>query len=157
MTASQTAGAPPRGRAALLRELSKARGSNGTRHTGADTRPEIGERERARPQRREARFTQSVLDYSRAHRWIAHHSWDSRKSTGNGLPDILMVRPHDRRFIAAELKVGNRKRTASQIEWGDALEAVAAASGGHVEYHIWRPEDWPEIERVLAYEPKGER
>lgn len=76
-----------------------------------------------------------------------HHETDSRK-TRKGWPDLTIV---GREVIFAELKKGARERpTPEQAEWLVALRDASAR------VFVWRPDDWPEINRVL-HELAGRR
>jgi hypothetical protein len=69
-----------------------------------------------------------------------HHETDSRKSK-KGWPDLVIAGPD--RVIFVELKSEKGRVTAEQQDWLDTL-----ASAGAV-VKVWRPADWPEIERTL--------
>jgi hypothetical protein len=86
---------------------------------------------------------------------------------GKGWPDLVLVRPRDHRLIFAELKRDGAKTTAEQERVLGVLRALAVGSGRVALSHtvagtadedrlptirvvVWRPADWPEIERVLA-------
>lgn len=100
---------------------------------------------------READFTAAVLELARLGGWRTLHLRpaqfrDGRWAThvagdGVGFPDLLMVRRD--RMIAAELKVGRRPLTSAQATW------LRDLAGAGVETHVWRPQDWAAIERVL--------
>jgi hypothetical protein len=60
---------------------------------------------------------------------------------GQGWPDCVFVRE---RLVLAELKSETGKVTAEQTRWLAALETAGAES------YLWRPSDWPEVERVLS-------
>ena len=105
----------------------------------------------------ESDFTRMVIDLARLCRWrVAHFRTVqiARKSgatyfatpvqgDGAGFPDLILVRK--RRCIAAELKVGKNNTSEAQDEWLAAFRGT-----GSVEAFVWRPEEWEEIERVLA-------
>jgi hypothetical protein len=95
----------------------------------------------------EKRFMATVIAYATLHRWRVFHPFDSRKSTP-GWPDLALVK--GARLVLAELKTETGRTTAAQEEWLYALQRVAEASGGAVAVHVWTPESWPEIERVLG-------
>lgn len=59
-----------------------------------------------------------------------------------GLPDLLLVRGD--RLIWAELKAQDGVTSAEQREWIARLRAAGET------VYVWRPNDWPEIERTLA-------
>jgi hypothetical protein len=62
---------------------------------------------------------------------------------GRGWPDLFLVRVADRRQLAVELKRDGNKATDEQVA------VLAILEGAGVECHIWRPTDWPMIERIL--------
>lgn len=64
------------------------------------------------------------------------------QGTPKGFPDLHILRPP--RQIVAELKVGRNTPTKEQEEWLADYKACGA------ETYVWYPEDWPEIERILA-------
>jgi len=69
-----------------------------------------------------------------------HHETDSRRSKA-GFPDLVLV---GNRVIFAELKTQRGKMSPQQRFWASAL---TNAEG--VEYHLWRPSDWPEVYQRL--------
>jgi hypothetical protein len=80
-------------------------------------------------------------------RWAGYkvfHVIDSRKSTGPGFPDLVMVNTKTGRLVFAELKTDKGKFRPGQQEWLDALGMQHTAV-------VWRPADWHsgEISRVL--------
>ncbi len=99
----------------------------------------------------ESEFQTQVVQYARLHGWRVHHVAAARTNKGyrvpcrydaQGFPDLLMCRRQ--RLIVAELKVGSNACTMPQMAWIRALEAAGVYSV------IWRPSDWPDIERTLA-------
>lgn len=84
-----------------------------------------------------------VLGYRTYHTWNAQHS-------GAGFPDLVLVRAP--RVIFVELK-RQRARGASMAQqvW---LDELGQCDG--VEVYLWRPDDWPEVERVLKGESRVE-
>lgn len=92
---------------------------------------------------------------ARAKGWLVGFTYDARHSE-TGEPDLRMVHPQQGRVLFVEVKSDkglirkgkwNKKQTRwlpGQDEWAEAL---ARCRG--VEYHLWRPSDWSEIERVL--------
>ena len=95
------------------------------------------------PKLTEKRFMAQVVEYARLAGWLVYHTHDSRRSCA-GFPDLLLVRGAT--ILAAELKVGTKRPTAEQQAWLEALEAAGVPA------YLWRPADWPEIERVLGSE-----
>lgn len=92
------------------------------------------------PKLTEAQFQAQVLRYAALMGWRAYHTYDSRRSAA-GFPDLVLVRRP--RVIWAELKSDRGRITPEQRAWIFDLRS----SGQDV--RIWRPSDWPEIERVL--------
>lgn len=96
----------------------------------------------------EGQLQRRILDLAAWRRWRAVHIrplWqrDGKMVTAyegdSGLPDLILARAG--RVILAELKNETGKPTADQQKWLDA----AGPNG-----YLWRPSDWPEIQRVLA-------
>lgn len=77
------------------------------------------------------------------------HIFDSRKSTGTGFPDLVLVHPKRREVWFCELKTEAGKLSPDQKLWKSALEAVEAATP-KVKYRLWRPSMWPEITKELG-------
>lgn len=102
----------------------------------------------------EAAFLSQVIALARLCGWRVFHQrpgltrsgrWCSAtQGDGVGFPDLILVRGGT--LVVAELKVGRGKATAEQVDWLDAFRATGCAAG------VWRPADWPEIERALRGE-----
>lgn len=102
----------------------------------------------------EAEFTRMVLTLAKLCGWRTAHfrpgmtqkgKWVTAvQGDGKGFPDLVLVR--NGKIIFAELKVGKNMATKEQGAWLTALSETAA------ECYVWRPESWPEIEKIL----KGE-
>lgn len=60
----------------------------------------------------------------------------------SGLPDLILIRAD--RLIWAELKAQDGVTSPEQRDWIAALRAAGQ------QVYVWRPADWPEIEKVLA-------
>ena len=102
----------------------------------------------------EKQWQGTVINYARSQGWLVGFTYDARKSEP-GEPDLRMVRPP--RYVEAELKTEKGKLTkgrwnkagtrwlSGQDEWGDALSACPG-----LEYYLWRPSDWDEVEKVLG-------
>jgi hypothetical protein len=93
----------------------------------------------------ERAFQTAVVEYAKLCGWKAFHPFDSRRSEP-GWPDLALVR-HGM-LLFAELKTERGRVSPVQRDWLEALEAVSAWTNA-VEVRLWRPSDWPEIERVL--------
>ena len=99
----------------------------------------------------EKAFQASVVELARYCGWKAYHTFDSRRSDPGFLDLVLARHPQ---LVFAELKVGTNKLTKEQEEWYVELGAIAdelqSFSGARdMLVRVWRPSDWPEIERVL--------
>lgn len=88
----------------------------------------------------EKEFQAAVVNLARRNGWRCFHCHDSRKSEA-GFPDLVLVRD---RVVWAELKAEAGRLSAAQLAWVEALRAAGT------EVHVWRPTDWPEIERILS-------
>jgi hypothetical protein len=97
----------------------------------------------------EREFQQAVLDLAGACGWWAYHTFDSRRSTP-GFPDLVLAKV-DRRLIVAELKTEKGRVSPAQREWLDLLAEIAS----DIDVCVWRPSDWPEIERKLQRAKHG--
>lgn len=90
----------------------------------------------------EAGFQQQVIQLAKLAGWMTYHTHDSRRSAA-GFPDVVMVRPPV--VLVVELKSDSGRLRPEQEVW---LEVLKSCPG--VEARLWRPDDWPEIERTLA-------
>jgi hypothetical protein len=97
----------------------------------------------------EAEFQRAVTDLASVLGWRIFHprraQTGGRWSTpvgydGAGFPDLTLVRD---RLVMAELKSERGQLTADQKVW------VGMLADAGVEVHVWRPQDWDEIERTL--------
>lgn len=89
----------------------------------------------------EKEFQRQVVDLAELRRWLVWHDNDSRRNAA-GLPDLLLLRPP--RLVFVELKAARGRISPQQKSW---LESLGQCPG--IETFVWRPEDWPEIERIL--------
>lgn len=83
-----------------------------------------------------------VLSLAREHDVLAYHVYDSRKTEGNGFPDLVLA--GRRSLLFAELKSDSGNLTAEQHEWRYRI----LASGNH--HAIWRPKDLDHARTVIA-------
>ena len=81
----------------------------------------------------EAELQAEVIRIARTHKVLVFHSADSRRDTGAGFPDLVLVGKH--RVLFCELKDGGAERSTAQTQWYYRLIAV----GAH--YVLWRPRD----------------
>lgn len=101
----------------------------------------------------EADFLAQVVAALRACGWLVYHTHDSRNSE-SGFPDVVALKGSH--VLVAELKVERGQvdtavgrylageRGLSQEEWLEAWRKAGA------EVRVWKPGDWPEIERVAT-------
>lgn len=113
----------------------------------------------------EKQLERAIVELAKLNGWLIYHTRDSRGSVA-GFPDLTLVRGI--RLLFIELKTEKGKVSKAQQEWLDVLGAVAEEAAGraedidgewgtgngercqtHIEVHVFRPGDWPEIERVL--------
>ena len=92
-------------------------------------------------QQTEREFEAAVVELAKLNGWKVFHPFDSRRSEP-GWPDLTLVR--GQRLVVAELKSERGKLSAAQTDWTHALLFAG------VDIRVWRPRDWPEIERTLA-------
>lgn len=79
--------------------------------------------------------------------WAVWHVLDAR-GMERGWPDLTLARPP--RLVFAELKA---ERTRVRPEQAATLELLRACGQ---EAYLWRPSDWPQVQRVLARPRRGE-
>lgn len=92
------------------------------------------------PPQTERSWQGQVVEAAQLLGWRTYHTYDSRRSDA-GFPDLVLVRRP--RVIFAELKSDRGKLTDDQRAWLQALD------GCNVERYVWRPSDWPKVERIL--------
>lgn len=91
---------------------------------------------------REKQFQSQVVELARLCGWWVYHTFDSRRSQ-KGFPDLVLIRGS--MLIFAELKSESGNLTKEQKE---VLGKLEGTKGPYV--FVWRPSDWPEIERILT-------
>lgn len=91
-------------------------------------------------------WQRTVVEAARLYGWRAFHSYDSRKSTGPGFPDLVLVQRARKRIIYVELKTEQGRLTEHQKEWRDDLRAAGQ------QWFLWRPSQWDEVQQVLGGE-----
>ena len=111
---------------------------------------------------RERPFTNEVIALARDYNWTVFHIHDQdsyenyRKiATGGGYPDLIMNRTDQRgeaSMVVAEVKTDADHSVVrpNQEEWLRAYKQF-------IPTFVWRPSDWPEIERVLRDGPSPTR
>lgn len=97
----------------------------------------------------EAQFQQAVVDLALLRGWLVMHIHDSRRSTGNGWPDLFLLHPKTGQIVVAELKTSSGRVSHAQQDWIDAF-AVAGITA-----HVWRPVHFTtgQIQRALTPTP----
>lgn len=85
-------------------------------------------------------FQQAVIELAQRLGYRHYHTYRSDRSV-KGFPDLVLVK--NGRLIFAELKSERGKNTVDQTEWLNDLKECAC------EVYLWRPKDWPKIERLL--------
>ena len=97
----------------------------------------------------EADFQTQIIALAHLQGGIVHHTrsamnrrgqWSTPIQGDKGFPDLVLARGG--RIIFAELKSEKGKPTPEQQAWLEALNWGAEA-------YVWRPDDWPDIERTL--------
>ena len=97
----------------------------------------------------EAEFQEAVAQYAHLRGWRVAHWRPAHTTSGwrtavqydaKGFPDLVLVRD---RLLFAELKSATRRLTRDQSGW------ISALSRAGCDAVVWRPSDWPEIERTL--------
>jgi hypothetical protein len=89
-------------------------------------------------------FMPQVIKLAKRHNWKVYHVYNSRK-TDPGWPDLVMLK--NGRMLVVELKSAKGVTTPAQDEWLASFNAIHCAD---ILVMVWRPADWPEIEKVLA-------
>ena len=92
----------------------------------------------------EEELQQKVINLAELTGHLVYHTYDSRKSQ-KGFPDLVIVKPEMARPIFAELKSEKGQLRPDQATWKLVLEAMKG-----VDYRLWRPSSWPEIEETLT-------
>jgi hypothetical protein len=87
----------------------------------------------------EKQFMAQIIELARLKNWLVYHVFDSRRSE-SGWPDIVLCKD---RVIFVEVKTQKGRLSPAQKSWLDALEKAGA------ECYVWRPADWPAIEKLL--------
>lgn len=110
-------------------------------------------RERKQPtEPTEDEFLRMVIDLAHLYGWRAVHFRPALTLKGHRTPvqgdaadwpDLVLVHTRTFELIFAELKVGDEVATPGQVEWLTLLRSTGHAAG------VWRPSDWPMIEKTL--------
>lgn len=109
----------------------------------------------------EDQFQDAVTGAMTMHGWRWYHTFDSQRSNP-GFPDLVAVRAGVVLFV--ELKKQDGVESDDQRLWRESLEQVQRSIDAQlaswagvtnprhvlVGVYLWRPSDWPAIEKVLA-------
>ena len=117
----------------------------------------------------EREFQAAVIEYAQLNGWMVAHFRPGMMKSGRwvtpmigdpGFPDLVMVRHGF--LVFAELKSETGKMSKPQEMWQEALIdaeenaerawETPSRSGSYfepVQYSLWRPSDWDEIEQTL--------
>jgi hypothetical protein len=87
----------------------------------------------------EQEWQRTVTELATTLGWHWYHVHDSRRSPA-GFPDLVLTRD---RVVFAELKTMRGRLSTHQIAWQHLFHTAGA------EAYVWRPSDWPEVERTL--------
>ncbi len=100
-----------------------------------------GTRTRSLPLQSESAWRdRTVIPYARLKGWRVYFTHTSKFSPA-GFPDLVLVRGP--RLMMRELKTERGVVTGAQADW---LERLYAAG---VDASVWRPSDWPAIQKEL--------
>jgi hypothetical protein len=101
----------------------------------------------------EATFQAQIILFAHSHGWMVAHfrpslsrsgKWHTAvQADGAGFVDLVCVHP-SRGTVFAEIKSQKGRTSPGQDRWIETLRAAGQ------DVRIWRPSDWPEIERVLG-------
>jgi len=107
----------------------------------------------------EAEFQRQVIQLAALRGWLVHHARPARVRVKGvetyrtpvqghkGFPDLVLARRG--RVLLVELKASKGKLSPEQMFWRQALTGGVQPEE-YSGWHVWRPYDWAEIERVLA-------
>ena len=101
------------------------------------------------PVEAEKDFQARVVKLAKQAGFEVYHTFNS-KGSAPGYPDLTLC--NGKRLVFAELKRAGAKPTMEQTRWLSLLLHVPG-----VEAYLWRPRDWPQIERVLLGTEEGTR
>lgn len=104
----------------------------------------------------ESQFQDAMIQLAQTTGWrVAHFrpaqtakGWRTPVSAdGAGFPDLVITRPPE--LLVVELKAQRGKLSAKQREWLRHFDLCG------IEWHVWRPSDWPTIEARLTRPRSG--
>lgn len=89
-------------------------------------------------------FQQQVVEYATLNGWRVYSVPDSRRASIAGFPDLTLWKPN-KSLIFAELKRMKGRVSPSQTVTLEELNSIPGVCA-----YLWRPSDWPEIEKALG-------
>lgn len=102
----------------------------------------------------ESAWQQNIVKAATLAGWSCHHTYDSRKSVGDGFPDLVLVKS-EHPVIYAELKRWDGRLSLAQCQWLQTLSQAAST-----QCYIWVADKmaegdhhWQEIVRILTHGP----
>ena len=101
----------------------------------------------------EAQFRQQIIELAHWGRWKAYCVFEQAsyaRRSSKGFPDLVLARRNQdgrTRVLIVELKSEKGKMSLEQLEW----QVLFTACPG-VEYFLWKPSDFEEIEIILQRE-----
>lgn len=91
----------------------------------------------------ESEFQSKVIALAKKCGWRVYHTVNARGSA-KGFPDLVLVHPARKLVLFREIKSDGGSISKEQWDWLCDLGGAGANAG------IWRPHEWPEIERILT-------
>ena len=103
------------------------------------------------PGQSESAFQAQVVQLAQTFGWLVQHTRPAKQGdrwltpiTGDGgFPDRVLAHAA-RGLLFVELKTDKGAVSDAQYRWGRTIRDAGGT------WRIWRPKDWPEIERVLG-------
>jgi hypothetical protein len=95
------------------------------------------------------KWNEDVTKFARMHGWRV----SSNPGAHNGFPQLVMVRSlpsGDSRILFVRLLESEERLSGSQREWLFGIKNVSRMCHPHVAAYAWKPEDWPETQKVLS-------
>ena len=107
----------------------------------------------------EAEFERQVVDTATIFGWraVGHRPMRTKqgwatgwKYDGVGWPDLTLIHETGK-IVITELKIPPNKLSPEQAVWQTTLRTCAINSENHIEYHVWTPDDFNDILRLLSH------
>ncbi|KKM97470.1 hypothetical protein LCGC14_1167650 [marine sediment metagenome] len=101
----------------------------------------------------ERQWQAQIVKAAEAVGWLCYHTYDSRRSQ-KGFPDLVLVKAPVIIFAELKVKPADVKAGKLTLEQDTWVRALAECSNLNLKVFVWRPNDWPEVERVLKGESR---